>query len=52
MTKLIELEEKLKNNNVGWCPGNKDSVQTVLSIGYGDYHFKLEPKDFLPFINI
>ena len=33
--KLLELERKLKNNFVGWVPGDKESLNHVLSMGDG-----------------
>jgi hypothetical protein len=31
--KLLDLERKLKNNFVGWVPGDKESLNTVLNMG-------------------
>lgn len=38
--KLIELEEKIKNNNT-IIPGNKKEIDYVLSMGYGTYWWKI-----------
>jgi hypothetical protein len=39
--KLMELEEKLRNNFVGYCPGDKETCDYVLSMGNGYGWFKL-----------
>jgi hypothetical protein len=50
--KLLELERKLKNNFVFYCPGDKDTVNEVLkmkdgkSIFYARYH-KRTNKSFI-----
>lgn len=44
--RLIELEEKLTNNYIGWCPGDKESVEEVLDME-NKGKFKLELKDFI-----
>ncbi len=36
LNKLVELEEKLKNNFVGWVPGDKEALDKVLSMGEGN----------------
>ena len=38
--KLIELEEKIKNNNT-IIPGNKQEVDNILSMDYGEYWWKI-----------
>lgn len=42
--KLVELERKIKNNFVSYCPGDKEEVERVLSLGEGKGWFKLEPR--------
>ena len=32
LSKLVELEEKLSNNFVGWVPGDKSDVALVMSM--------------------
>lgn len=42
LSKLVELEEKLANNFVFCCPGDKEYVDYVLSMGYGSGYFKIK----------
>lgn len=39
--KLMELEEKLKNNFVHYCPGDRESCDEVLAMDNGSEWFKL-----------
>jgi len=39
--KLMDLEEKLKNNHLRYCPENKEECETVLNMDNGSYWFKL-----------
>lgn len=39
--KLVELEEKLKNNHLSYCPSNKEEVERVLQMSYRTYWFKI-----------
>jgi hypothetical protein len=51
--KLIELEEKLKNNFQP-TPGDKETAQKVLDMGYGKYWWKLNfftSYDKKPYLN-
>lgn len=41
LEKLVELEEKLKNNHCSFCPGDKEKVEEVLNMGYGSYWWKM-----------
>jgi hypothetical protein len=41
LSKLMELEEKLKNNHVFYCPGDKEETEKVLSMENGNF-FKVE----------
>lgn len=45
LMKLIELEEKMKNNFIGAVPGSKEEVQEILNMGYGKYWWKIK---FIP----
>ena len=38
---LLKLEEKLKNNHVGYTPGDVETVQTVLNLGNGSGYFRI-----------
>lgn len=40
--KLMELEEKLQNNHIHYCPGDKEECERVLSLGNGNGWFELE----------
>lgn len=40
--KLIELEEKIKNNFISYCPGDKESVQRILDMDYGKYWWRIK----------
>lgn len=42
--KLVELERKIKNNFIFYCPGDKDELNHILSLGEGKGWFKLEPR--------
>ena len=39
--KLMELEEKLKNNFLFYCPGDEEECETVLSMDNDSEWFKL-----------
>jgi len=39
--KLMELEEKLKNNFVGYCPGDRETCDEILSMNNDTVWFKL-----------
>jgi len=39
--KLMELEEKLKNKNIGYCPGDKETCDKILSMNNDSEWFKL-----------
>jgi len=39
--KLLELEEKLKNNFLHYCPADKEECEKVLSMGNGKDWYKL-----------
>jgi len=38
--KLCELEEKIKNNFLFFCPDSKEEVNKILKMGYGSHYFK------------
>ena len=42
LLKLIELEEKIKNNFIFYCPGDKREVNKILKMGYENYRFKFQ----------
>jgi len=42
--KLMELEEKIKNNFLFYCPSTKEECEKVLSMGNGSQWFKLDFK--------
>jgi hypothetical protein len=46
--KLLELEEKIKNNFIGYCPADRETCDSILSMdnGTGWYRitFKIERK--------
>jgi len=42
--KLMELEEKLKNNFLFYCPSTRKECEKVLSMGNGSQWFKLDFK--------
>ncbi len=33
--KLVQLEQKIKNNNISYCPGDKKEINTILKMGDG-----------------
>lgn len=39
--KLMELEEKLKNNFIGYCPGDKEECDKILQMDNGSEWFKM-----------
>ena len=39
--KLMELEEKLKNNHLNYCPGDRESCDEVLKMDNGSEWLKL-----------
>ena len=39
--KLMELEEKLKNNQLHYCPGTREECEKVFSMGKGSEWYKL-----------
>ncbi len=41
---LMELEEKIKNNFIGYCPDCKDECDKILSMNNGTEWFKLDFK--------
>jgi hypothetical protein len=41
--KLLELEEKLRNNSLFYCPGNRESCEEVLAMeNEGSYRLDFE----------
>lgn len=41
--KLVELEERLKNNHLSYCPGDEEEVEKVLCMDkYGNKWFNLD----------
>jgi len=41
MFKLMELEEKLKNNFLHYCPGDKEECDKILGMDNGSEWFKI-----------
>ena len=39
--KLMELEEKIKNNHISYCPGDREECDKILSMDNGSEWFKL-----------
>lgn len=39
--KYLELEEKLKNNFVGYCPGDLKECKKILAMGNGSEWFRI-----------
>ena len=35
LSRLVKLEQKLKNNHVAYCPGDREEVEKVLSMRDG-----------------
>lgn len=53
LLKLIELEEKIKNNHQA-TPGDKEAAEKILNMGYGKYWWKinfLASYDDKPYLN-
>lgn len=42
LLKLVELEEKIKNNFISFAPASKEKVDEILSMSYGKYWFKIK----------
>ncbi len=38
--KLIEVEEKIKNNFLFYCPSTQEEINKILKMDYGNHHFK------------
>jgi len=39
--KLLELEEKIKNNFIGYCPSDKEECNKILSMSNGSNWYNL-----------
>jgi len=39
--KLLTVEEKIKNNFLGYCPGDKEEVAKILAMGDRSFSWKI-----------
>lgn len=42
LNKPVAVEERVKNNHLHYCPGDKEEVKKVLKMGQGSYWFNMQ----------